>query len=54
MTGNGVLEGKNGIYEGQFENGTKNGRGRFTFPNGEIYEGEWKDDQENGIGTYYY
>jgi hypothetical protein len=44
MTGNGVLEGKNGTYEGQFENGRKNGRGRFTFPNGEIYEGEWKDD----------
>ena len=41
ITGQGVLEGDNGKYEGQFLNGKFNGRGRFTFPDGDIYEGEW-------------
>ena len=38
------MEGENGKYEGYWVNGKKNGRGRFTYPEGDVYEGDWVDD----------
>ena len=32
------------IYEGELNNGQKNGKGKFTYSNGDIYYGEWKND----------
>ena len=39
-----------GIYEGEFNDGMKQGRGRYTYPDGGVYEGEYKDDNEHGQG----
>jgi hypothetical protein len=36
------------VYEGEWKDGKKNGRGKLTFPDGEVHEGEWKDDKRNG------
>lgn len=41
-------------YQGSFDAGRKQGRGRKTFANGDVYEGEWKDDRRNGMGRYVY
>lgn len=37
-----------GVYEGNFSNGVKDGAGTFTFSNGDVYKGSWKD---NLVGT---
>jgi len=42
-----------GIYEGEWKNGLKHGKGIEKRAGG-IYEGEWKDDKEHGKGTYKY
>ena len=39
-------------YDGEFKDDLPNGRGTFTYPDGETYVGEWKDGQKNGQGTY--
>jgi|LauGreSBDMM110SN_4_FD.fasta_scaffold157680_1 hypothetical protein len=39
------------VYEGDYVNGKREGRGKFTTNLGEVYEGEWKDDKKNGSGT---
>ena len=33
------------VYEGQFDNGKKTGRAKFTDPSGVVYEGEFVDGQ---------
>ena len=38
-------------YVGEFKNGTFNGQGIFTLPDGSKYVGEFKDDKQNGQGT---
>jgi hypothetical protein len=38
------------IYEGEFKDGNRNGKGKMIFSNGDIYEGEFKDGIENGKG----
>ena len=32
----------------------RNGKGTFTYDNGDIYEGDYKDNMKNGKGTYTY
>ena len=32
-------------YTGEWKDGKRHGKGRYTKPNGEYSEGEWKDDQ---------
>ena len=32
-------------------NDKKEGRGRYTYADGEVYEGDWKNDKK-GRGTY--
>ncbi len=33
-----------GVYEGNFVNGVRAGKGKYTFTNGDKFDGEWKDD----------
>ncbi|MDR2590467.1 MAG: hypothetical protein LBC71_05735 [Oscillospiraceae bacterium] len=40
------------IYEGDWVNDRRSGRGVMTHPSGDIYEGEWRNDQYNGWGVY--
>jgi hypothetical protein len=40
-------------YEGQFNNGFKNGQGIWYFPNGNKYDGDWKKNQFHLKGTMY-
>lgn len=41
-------------FEGNYENGAKQGVGKMTFPNGDIYHGEWKEDKMSGDGSFMY
>lgn len=41
----------NGTYEGNFTNGQWRGKGKKTFPNGDIYEGEYNGFKSNGYGV---
>lgn len=52
----GKLYGKDGklIYEGEYENGRRNGKGTFYFSSGEKYEGEFRDGKREGKGTFYW
>lgn len=42
------------MYQGVFQGGRKNGRGKKIYSNGDVYIGMWKDDQRSGYGTYTY
>ena len=44
-------------YEGEFEDGQKNGFGSQTYPENHTrlsYTGQWKDDKPSGYGTVIY
>jgi hypothetical protein len=41
-------------YEGEYKDGKKHGKGKYTFACGDVYEGEWKDDKKHGKGKYSY
>lgn len=41
-------------YDGSFKNGFPEGKGVYTWVNGEIYDGEWKQGKRNGIGDFTY
>ena len=32
----------------------REGRGIFSWSNGNLYEGEWKEGNKNGLGTFTY
>jgi hypothetical protein len=38
------------VYEGEWMNGKRNGKGTYTSDNGDVLEGEWKDDKKHGKG----
>jgi hypothetical protein len=38
-------------YDGELENGMKNGHGVYTFANGTRYDGQWINDAQNGNGV---
>ena len=38
-------------YEGEKQNGIRNGQGRFTYVTGAYYEGEWKKNKKDGKGV---
>lgn len=48
-----VHEGKwrKDVYEGDFRNGVKHGKGTYTFGDGRKYVGDYKDGKEDGQGT---
>ena len=39
------------MLEDHKQNGIQNGKGRYTWSNGNEYVGEWKDGKEHGQGT---
>lgn len=41
-----------GVYEGNFSDGKKDGQGQISWLNGSSYIGEWKNNLFNGKGTY--
>ena len=42
-----------GVYEGERnEAGRMEGRGKYTFADGNVYEGEWKNDKMEGRGKF--
>ena len=41
------------FYAGEYSNGKKNGKGRYTWPNGNYYDGWWQNDKINGYGAFY-
>ena len=43
------------IFEGEYENGRKNGKGKEFFENGKIsFEGDYLNGERNGKGKEYY
>jgi hypothetical protein len=43
------------VYEGEYKNGRRNGRGNYSYARkGGRYNGEWSDNKKNGIGTMEY
>ena len=42
-------------YVGDYDaNGVKNGRGVYTYDDGDVYKGEMKDGLKHGRGVYYF
>jgi len=56
MTGEGALFDKDNklIFEGNYSNNKRYGKGKFIIKDNEYYEGEFFDDKMEGKGTYYY
>jgi hypothetical protein len=42
----------NGRYDGEVSGGKMNGRGFYTFPNGDRFDGEYRDGARSGRGVY--
>jgi hypothetical protein len=40
------------VYEGEFQKGNRQGKGKYTWTDGSYYEGEWLADKMNGAGAY--
>ena len=40
------------VYEGEYRDGKRHGRGTLTFASGARYEGEYRDGNRHGHGTY--
>ncbi|GAA6168839.1 MORN repeat-containing protein [Sessilibacter corallicola] len=59
LTGNtphgwGIYEWTSGSrYEGEFENGKRDGQGSMDYADGSKYKGNWKSDKKDGIGTFW-
>lgn len=49
--GDGTAKGAS-VYQGQFKEGRKQGRGVKVLANGDHYEGEFKEDKRHGKGAY--
>ena len=42
------------IYEGDFNDGIREGNGTYRYLNGNVYSGKWKDNRKHGIGKMTY
>lgn len=42
---------ENGIYEGEWKQGDRSGRGIMWYKDGGLYIGEWKNDAHDGAGV---
>ena len=47
-----VVQYSNGVYEGELKDGKENGKGKYTWTDGDVYEGEFVDGKMTGWGTY--
>jgi len=43
-----------GVYEGEYVDGRKQGRGKFWYVSGSVYEGSWMNDEKHGKGKETY
>jgi hypothetical protein len=50
MNGYGVLEQYGQIYEGEFENNAKSGKGVLQYNDGSLYKGDFKNNLPDGEG----
>lgn len=41
-------------FEGSFENGKRNGQGKYSYKNGAQYEGQYSQNQKTGFGIMKY
>ena len=46
------MEYDNGVYEGEMANGSRHGKGKYTWNNGSEYEGDWVKGKKCGFGIY--
>jgi hypothetical protein len=35
------------MYQGEWKDDKKHGKGKYTYASGNVYEGEWKDDKKH-------
>ena len=42
------------VYDGEWKNDRKEGRGTMNYHNGDVYEGEFSKGKLHGKGTYTY
>ena len=42
------------MYQGQFSDGKKSGKGRYFFKNGDFYNGQFLNNDCHGQGIFYY
>ncbi len=55
FSGRGLIRWTNGDeYEGDLDQGKRQGQGRFSWPSGQRYEGDWDQDQPHGKGRMRY
>ncbi len=54
LTGYGVKIYDNGIYEGEFVDGVRQGVGTYCYNNGDKYEGSFNENEFDGYGKYTY
>ena len=46
-----IVRNEQSVYIGSYQNGKKNGQGKFIWKNGYIYEGSWKNNKREGKGV---
>lgn len=51
--GNGTAAGEDS-YTGEFKSGYPDGKGKYTWKNGDWYDGQWKKGQREGQGSMHY
>jgi hypothetical protein len=49
--GIGIVE-KKGIYEGEWKDNLRHGKGKYTWANGDVYEGDFLEGKRSGYGRY--
>ncbi|MCK0130477.1 hypothetical protein MWU59_03085 [Flavobacteriaceae bacterium F08102] len=52
MNGEGTMQYKTGVYKGHWSNGLRDGKGTYTWNNGDVYTGSWSKDKRHGYGEY--
>jgi ankyrin repeat protein len=51
-TGSGKRKYADSMYEGDYHNDERHGKGKYTLANGDMYEGDYQDDKMHGKGKY--